>query len=79
MATKKHIHILLAENQSGSVGYCESCHVVELEFGAISLRLDEQSLEMLSTLLRDANFRLNVYQKEKQRFKQDLPADLMFH
>ena len=79
MATKKHIHILLAENQSGSVGYCESCHVVELEFGAISMRLDEQSLEMLSTLLRDANFRLHVYQKEKQCFKQDLPADLIFH
>lgn len=79
MATKKHVHILLVENQSGSVGYCESCHVVELEFGAISLRLDEQSLEMLSNLLKDANFRLNVYQKEKQRFAQTLPANLMFH
>jgi hypothetical protein len=79
MTIKKHVHILLSENASGTVGYCETCHVVELEFSAISLRLDEQSLEMLSTLLKDAQFRLNVYLTEKQKFTPKQPTDLMFH
>lgn len=79
MSAKEHPQILLSENQSGSVGYCESCQVVELEIGAISLRVDEQSLEMLSALLKNATYRLNVYKKEKYRFTQDLPEKLMFH
>jgi hypothetical protein len=79
MSAKKHPQILLAENKSGSIGYCESCQVVELVIGAISLRVDEQSLEIISALLKDATYRLNVYKKEKYRFTQDLPEELMFH
>lgn len=80
MAVKKqHPHILLAENQAGMASYCDTCHVIELEIGAFSLRVDETSLALLSELLRDANYCLNVYQKERQKFTQDTPADLMFH
>lgn len=79
MSSKRHAHILLAENQSGSVGFCETCNVVELEFGAISLRIDEESLARLSTLMKDATHRLTVYKSEKQRFTAKLPEDLMFH
>jgi hypothetical protein len=30
-------------------------------------------------MLKDATYRLNVYKKEKFRFSQDLPEELMFH
>lgn len=79
MTAKKHPHILLAESSAGTVGYCETCHVVELEIGAISLRIDENTLALLGRLLRDADYRLNVYQNEKHKFTQNLPADLLFH
>jgi len=79
MSSKRHAHILLSENQSGSVGFCETCNVVELEFGAISLRIDEQSLASLGTLLKDATHRLTVYKNEKHRFMANQPEDLMFH
>lgn len=79
MSAKKHPHILLAENQAGTVGYCETCHVVELEIGAISLRIDENTLALLGRLVRDADYRLNVYQNERQKFKNDAPLDLMLH
>ncbi len=79
MSSKKHAHILLSENQAGSVGFCETCNVLELEFGAISLRIDEQSLTYISKLLKDAEFRLNAYKNEKQRFLNNIPEDLMFH
>lgn len=79
MAVKKHPHILLAENHAGTASFCDACKVIELEIGAISLRVDESSLALLSELLKVANYRLNVYQKERQKFTQDTPADLMFH
>jgi len=79
VTAKKHPHILLAENHAGSVGYCESCHVVELEIGAISLRVDENTLALLGRLLRDADYRLNAYQNERQKSTQYLPEDLRFH
>lgn len=78
-AKKPHIHILLAENQAGTVSFCDACKVIELEIGTISLRVDENTLALLGRMLRDADYRLNVYQNEKQKFTQDLPADLMFH
>ncbi|MGB2831746.1 MAG: hypothetical protein WBC07_02275 [Methylotenera sp.] len=80
MNTKKqHAHILLVENQAGIVGYCETCHVVELEISAISIRVDENTLALLGRLLKDADCRLNIYQNEKQKFMQATPADLMLH
>ncbi|MDO9365841.1 MAG: hypothetical protein Q7T58_05840 [Methylotenera sp.] len=79
MSAKKHPHILLAENHAGTASYCDTCHMVELEIGAISLRVDENTLALLGRLLRDADYRLNVYQNERQKFIQDLPSDLRFH
>lgn len=79
MASKRHAHILLSENQAGSVGFCETCNVIELEFGAISLRIDEPSLSGLCKLLQDAEHRLNIYKNEKKRFIAHTPEDLLFH
>lgn len=39
------VRILLAKNEAGRVGYCEGCDVVELEIGAMSLRIDAKDYE----------------------------------
>lgn len=75
----QHLRILLAKNESGSIAFCESCDVVELEIGAISVRIDAQSLEALSGLFKDANIRLNYYCSEKASFEQSQATDLSFH
>jgi len=53
--------------------------VVELEVGAISMRVDAQSLEALSGLFKDADIRLSYYRLEKANFEQNQAADLSFH
>ena len=55
----QHARLLLAKNTAGAIAFCETCDVVEMEIGAISLRVDAESLEALSLLLKDANSRLN--------------------
>ena len=75
----QHSRILLAKNDGGSIAYCESCDVVELETGAISMRVDAPSLELLSALLKDADTRLSYYRLEKANFENTLAADLSFH
>ncbi len=80
MPTKnQHLRILLAKNASGSIAFCEACDVVELEIGAISMRIDAQSLEALRGLFRDADTRLSYYRSEKASFEQSQTADLSFH
>ena len=79
----QHARLLLAKNTAGAIAFCEACDVVEMEIGAISLRVDAESLEALSLLLKDANSRLNYYRLEsdstdkKQAQKQ--VADLSVH
>jgi hypothetical protein len=60
----QHARLLLAKNTAGAIAFCEACDVVEMEIGAISLRIDAESLEALSLLLKDANTRLNYYRLE---------------
>ena len=74
----QHSRILLAKNTSGSVAFCESCDVIELEIGAISMRIDAPSLEALSMLVKDADIRLNYYRLEKASFNQTQTADIGF-
>ena len=75
----QHSRILLAKNDGGSIAYCESCDVIELEMGVISMRVDAPSLEALSALLKDADTRLSYYRLEKANFENALAADLSFH
>ena len=75
----QHARILLAKNTSGSIAFCEACDVVEMEIGAISLRIDAESLEALSTLLKDADVRLSYYRLEKASVMERQAADLSMH
>ena len=61
----QHTRILLAKNTAGAIAFCESCDVIEMEIGAISLRIDAESLEALSVLLKDADIRLSYYRLEQ--------------
>jgi hypothetical protein len=74
-----HLRLLLGKNASGSVVFCEECDVIELEIGAISLRLDAHSLEALSQLLKESAMRLSYYTQEKAQYVQQIPADCSFH
>lgn len=75
----QYSRILLAINASGSIAFCESCDVIELEIGSISMRIDAPSLEALSMLLKDADIRLSYYRLEKASFNQTQTADIGFH
>ena len=75
----QHARILLAKNTAGAVAFCESCDVVEMEIGAISLRIDAESLEALSILLKDADVRLSYYRLEKASIMERQAADLSMH
>jgi hypothetical protein len=79
----QHARVLLAKNNAGAIAFCEACDVVEMEIGAISLRIDAESLEALSILLKDANTRLSYYRLEmasaEQKLAQKQAADLSVH
>ena len=79
----QHARILLAKNNAGAIAFCEACDVVEMEVGAISLRIDAESLEALSILLKDGNTRLSYYRLEmaiaEQKLAQKQAADLSVH
>ncbi len=59
---KTHAKTLLAGNDDGNVVYCESCNVLELSLGALTLRLNPESLHSLSSVLNLAKIRLDQLQ-----------------
>jgi hypothetical protein len=67
-----HKRIVLNKNQSGQVEYCEICDVVELEIGAVSIRLHAQDLSLFSMLIQEAELRLRYYNMEKTRFESEM-------
>lgn len=75
----QHARIFLSKNTAGTIAFCEACDVVEMEIGAISFRIDAESLEALSSLLKDADIRLNYYRLEKASIMQKQSADLSLH
>ena len=78
----QHTRILLAKNTAGAIAFCEACDVVEMEIGAISLRIDAESLEALSMLLKDADIRLSYYRLEQastEKKAQKLTVDSSVH
>jgi hypothetical protein len=56
---------LLAKNHAGRVGYCESCDVVELEIGPVSLRVVAADLPIISQLIKEADANMAHYRLEK--------------
>ena len=72
------VRILLAKNEAGRVGYCEGCDVVELEIGAMSLRIDAKDLHYLANLFKDADVRLNYYRLAKD-YEQHKPEPSAGH
>ena len=80
MRTKnQHSRVLLSRNEGGAIAYCEGCDVMELEIGAISLRIDSSSLELLSKLMNEATASMKTYQQEKARFTQAMEQNFGLH
>ncbi len=75
----QHTRVLLAKNTAGTIAFCEGCDVIEMEIGAISLRIDAESLAALSILLKDADTHLNYYRLEKATPTHKQAADLNMH
>jgi hypothetical protein len=75
----QHSRILLSRNEGGAIAFCESCDVLELEIGAISLRIDSPSLEMLSKLMNEATASMKLYKQEKARFTQAIQRNCDLH
>lgn len=69
-----HARMLLAKNTAGTVEFCGECEVVELNVGATSLRFYVEDLAVLSTLLRDAESRLQYYQLAQDSLAHMRPA-----
>lgn len=75
----QHSRILLSKNESGAVGFCEARDVVEMEIGAISLRVDSLSLDLLSRLLNEAAQCLKILKVEKAGFIQTALTECNSH
>ena len=75
----QHARIVLAKNAGGTIVYCEGCNVVEIEMGAMSMRIDAPSLAALATLFKEADIRLGYISLDKADFEQTKAADSSFH
>ena len=57
-STKQHKKVRLAGGDDCSVVLCSECNVLELNFGASTLRISPASLHTLSSILNNASVRL---------------------
>jgi hypothetical protein len=71
-AKNSHHQILLNQNPCGRVAYCESCAVIELEVGPVSLRIHADDLSLFSELIQASETRLRHYQMQKEKFDQEM-------
>ena len=80
MRTKsQHSRMLLSKNEGGAITFCEGCDVLELEIGAVSLRIDSSSLELLNKLMSEATTSMKTYKQEKARFTQAMEQNFGLH
>lgn len=77
--TTQCARIYLSKNEGGVVIYCENCNVVELEIGAISMRIESASLPVLRRLLSDATTRLEMHKQEKAAYVQHTAIEYSLH
>jgi ABC-type transporter Mla MlaB component len=75
----QHTRILLSRNEGGAIAFCESCDVLELEIGAVSLRIDSPSLELLCKLMNEAVVSMKTYKQEKARYTQAMQQNFGLH
>ena len=63
----------MREDEGCRIVYCEGCQVAELQFGAISVRLELTALHNLQTVLGHAAIKLSVLKaiKVSPGFKYD--------
>ena len=57
-STKQHKKVRLSGNNDCCVVLCSECNVLELNFGASTLRISPESLHTISSILNNANVRL---------------------
>lgn len=75
----QHSRILLSRNEGGAIAFCESCDVLELEIGAVSLRIDSPSLELLCKLMNEAVVSMKTYKQEKAKFTEVMQQNFGLH
>ena len=75
----QHSKILLSRNEGGAIAFCESCEVLELEIGAVSLRIDSLSLELLCQLMNEATVSMKTYKQEKAKFTEAMQQNFGLH
>lgn len=59
--------VVLAGTYGSKVLFCEACNVVEMEIGALSLRLEAHAFHSLSVLMQEAAAKLALYAAAKSR------------
>lgn len=52
--------LILAESLDVRLIYCKNCDVIEMEIGAVSLRLNPNHLQQIANVMMKASLRLNV-------------------
>lgn len=56
---KQHVKTRLAGNDGCEVVFCEGCNTLELNIGALTLHLNQESMHSLSSVLNQAKVRLD--------------------
>ena len=57
---REHKKVLLAGDEETNLVFCENCQIAELTIGGVSVRLTEQSLYQLHTVLHEGLMKLSV-------------------
>jgi hypothetical protein len=57
-STKQHKKVRLSGNDNCCVVLCSECNVLELNFGASTVRVNPESLQTISSILNSATVRL---------------------
>ncbi|MDR5170954.1 hypothetical protein IHQ56_03885 [Methylobacillus flagellatus] len=57
--------VVLAGAEGCRVLYCEECNVMEIEVGALSLRLEDHAFNSLAEMIQEAATRLAIYSANK--------------
>ena len=57
-STKQHKKVRLSGNDNCCVVLCSECNVLELNFGASTVRINPESLHAISSILNNATVRL---------------------
>ena len=75
----KQKKILLSRNEGGAIAFCESCDVLELEIGAVSLRIDSLSLELLCQVMNEATASMKTYKQAKAKSTEAMQQNFGLH